>query len=623
MNPPADARSGWRKALAVPRHPWFCALAVVLILWGAKLGLVAAAGSDVPLSDQWDAEAAHLYLPHLQGELTLRAWVEPHNEHRIFFTRLLALGLLRVNGQWDPKLQLVVNALLAALTLGLLSALVLRQLDGWQPALAAVGLTALFVVPAGWENTLFAFQSQFFFLLLGTFFHLGGTMLAAPGSRWRWLAQLAGGAALFTMASGIASAAAVLGVLAVRLARQRRLDRDDRPLWIWNGVWVVVGVLLQTSHGGHAALRASSVTEYLHGLAWLLSWPTGWLGWAPLLVLPLIALLINTWRAPTPLRWFLLALGVWWLGQVLLIAYARGSGLLGSSRYLDLLVIGLAVGGLAWLDWIRTLRQRLVLAGVLMLATGWTVVVSRGLIRINHDVREGVVAAMRADEARWLPLVRQEVLRPGTGFGGGEPYVDFPYPNAERLAGLLREPALRRILPPSLRPSLPLVPDPAASHGFATIIHPASVPPQAAEVWGRASTAATEPAALVSREMRTRTGHVILYAAGTGGEVRLEMPSRTQPLTVTPETRWTEWIPATDGGPVRLVAQVPEGHQLWVSSPVEIGRGGWLARRVAASARRILFVGTALLGLSLLAIVIVGRPWRPWRPTAPLRPGMP
>jgi hypothetical protein len=235
-------------------------------------------------------------------------------------------------------------------------------------------------------------------------------------------------------------------------------------------------------------------------------------------------------------------------------------------------------------------------------------------------VREGVVAAMRADEARWLPLVRQEVLRPGTGFGGGEPYVDFPYPNAERLAGLLREPALRRILPPSLRPSLPLVPDPAATHGFATVTHPASVPPQAAEVWGRASTAATEPAVLVSREMRTRTGRVILYVKGTGGEVRLETPDRSQPLTVAPEAGWTEWIPATDGGPVRLIARVPEGHQLLVSSPVEIGRGGWLARRVAASARCILILGTALLGLSLLAIVTGGRPWRP---RAPLWPGVP
>ena len=35
-----------------------------------------------------------------------------HNEHRIFFSRLLALTELVVNGQWDPRLQITINAVL-------------------------------------------------------------------------------------------------------------------------------------------------------------------------------------------------------------------------------------------------------------------------------------------------------------------------------------------------------------------------------------------------------------------------------------------------------------------------------------------------------------------------------
>ena len=31
-------------------------------------------------------------------------------QHRVVFTRLLALGLLSLNGRWDPQLQQVVNA---------------------------------------------------------------------------------------------------------------------------------------------------------------------------------------------------------------------------------------------------------------------------------------------------------------------------------------------------------------------------------------------------------------------------------------------------------------------------------------------------------------------------------
>ena len=88
----------------VDRRPWLqslppllSAVALALLVVGARWWLIGNYSSDVPWLDQWDAEAQGLYQP------THVAWFAPHNEHRIFFTRLLALGLLRANGQWPGE----------------------------------------------------------------------------------------------------------------------------------------------------------------------------------------------------------------------------------------------------------------------------------------------------------------------------------------------------------------------------------------------------------------------------------------------------------------------------------------------------------------------------------------
>ena len=52
-----------------------------------------------------------------------------HNEHRIFFSRVLALDLLVLNGQWDPRLQQVVNAGLQSVIAVLLQTMLWRGLD--------------------------------------------------------------------------------------------------------------------------------------------------------------------------------------------------------------------------------------------------------------------------------------------------------------------------------------------------------------------------------------------------------------------------------------------------------------------------------------------------------------
>ena len=85
-----------------------------LLILGAKLHLINAFGSDVPFGDQWDAEAPS-YSELLKGALDPSRLVALHNEHRFLFTRLLVLNLFDLNGQWDPLLQMAVNAFIHAL----------------------------------------------------------------------------------------------------------------------------------------------------------------------------------------------------------------------------------------------------------------------------------------------------------------------------------------------------------------------------------------------------------------------------------------------------------------------------------------------------------------------------
>ncbi|MEI8290672.1 MAG: hypothetical protein WCH99_14485 [Verrucomicrobiota bacterium] len=140
---------------------WLAAL--FLTIFGAKLWLIQVFGTNVPFFDQWD-EARVFFKPWLDGKLTLSAWFAPHNEHRIFFTRALDWLEIRLNHQWDPRLQMVVNAVIhAAYAVGL--AFCVWFFTGKkQPGRICFLLTPLFALPFAAENAIHGFQSQMYFL---------------------------------------------------------------------------------------------------------------------------------------------------------------------------------------------------------------------------------------------------------------------------------------------------------------------------------------------------------------------------------------------------------------------------------------------------------------------------
>jgi hypothetical protein len=127
--------------------------AFTLLLFGIKLWLIHTYGNATPYWDQWDAEAANLYKPFLEGTLHWTDLFAPHNEHRIFTTRLLALALLTVNGIWNPLIEMVVNAALHVVTLAFWIALLIRVLGRKYLPVLLMFSVVIFGVPYAWANT--------------------------------------------------------------------------------------------------------------------------------------------------------------------------------------------------------------------------------------------------------------------------------------------------------------------------------------------------------------------------------------------------------------------------------------------------------------------------------------
>src|SRR5262245_54890930 len=205
---------------------------------GAKLWLIGTSGSATPYWDQWDSEAAFLYKPYLEGTLRVSDLFLPHNEHRIFFTRILALALtlLELNGYWDAALQMAINTVIHVGSITVLLSLLGRALQPSYVTLLAVFTAVLFAIPFGWENSLSGFKSPFYLLVFFTFLcFLTFHGAAAFSSRW-WLGIALTFACFFSLASGALTLVSIVALLAYQFVLRRRRGQKE-----------VLGIVLLTA----------------------------------------------------------------------------------------------------------------------------------------------------------------------------------------------------------------------------------------------------------------------------------------------------------------------------------------------------------------------------------------
>ncbi len=158
LGPPAPgARLG-----AWPKFLFFC----FAFICGLRFFLVELFGAPVALGDDLDGIAFRILRPLHDGTFSFSSLLVAHNgDHIIFVTRVWEIFWYYLNGEWDPKLIMMVKAPIYAAAATVFIHLFVANLDRWRFRAAAV-LTALFAFPFNYHNLLWAFQSQFDFFLL-------------------------------------------------------------------------------------------------------------------------------------------------------------------------------------------------------------------------------------------------------------------------------------------------------------------------------------------------------------------------------------------------------------------------------------------------------------------------
>lgn len=441
------------------KHFSLCLVALFLVVLGAKLWVVQLYGSPLPLWDQW-YEAESFFRPWLEGHLTWQTLFAGGNEHRILFTRLLDLGVIELNGRWEPMVQMTINVFLhAAFACGLAGCLWSfgGQKNGW---LICFLLAPFFALPYAAENTIWAINSQLYFLAIFSLATLAGLGFGPPGSpRW-WLGLAAAVMGLFTMASGLLAPAAVVGLMVLRAIKNRRLEKHH---WITLGACLVViglGAALSVQMPEDRPLRAHSVLEFTSALVRNLTWPFfNMPEMACLLALPLAVLLALYFRPGFPesrAAEFLLSFGLWGGLQSAALAYGRANygDVIPASRYMDVLNVFVIAGlfatvllrqsvmGSRWLN--RTgMLLPLVFAGVIFF----------GLCRISQIVVNDFLVP-----TRMMNLVAEERVTTLWTTGGTNAFFQPPTvrPSPEVALGILRDPKLQTILPAVCLPPAPL-----------------------------------------------------------------------------------------------------------------------------------------------------------------------
>jgi len=447
------------------RTGWRLPVVVFAFVLAVQLFLVARVGTDIPFQDQWDAEGRLLYPAWRDGTWHAADLLRAHNEHRIFWTRLLDLALFSANGQWDPLVQLTVGAGLRAAGAALLAWMLAGGTDRIGQLLVAGGLGLAYLPHVAWENALWAFQSQVYFVILFSLAALA--LLGEPErSRLRLAAGCAAGvAALFAMGAGVFVPVALLGLAGLRSVERRCFDRTS-----WREVWpalvlLVTAWLLRASVPAHAALHATTVEQFFNALARTLAWPHTWMPAAAVVLnLPLLlavgARLAGRRRAAAG-EDFVLLIGGWAVVAAGAMAWSRGGGhefdAGVTTRYVDfllLLPIANAWCAVTLMREARGSRRRI----TQVVAGAWVMFLFIGWLGLSAKVMRGFILPRMRDRDITVRLAVAFQQGGDPAVFAGQPPILTPHPNPESVRLVLHDPRMRGALPPSFQPGQPMGP---------------------------------------------------------------------------------------------------------------------------------------------------------------------
>jgi hypothetical protein len=563
----------------------FILAGVFFSILASKLFLICHFGPEVPFWDQWGSEAMCLLLPYMDGTFSLLDLVAPHNEHRIAVTRLLVLGLFLFNGQWDPMLSMVVQAALHAGILCLLVAIMKSILDSISWRLFA-GLTTLFyIVPFSWENTLWGFQSQFYFVLLfglvGVYFTWKCTDFLI-GWCLGWSALTVG---LFSMGSGLLAPLAVfcMGLLRMFVA-PAPLPRQFAALSTTLLV-VFLGMQLIVSFPAHEPLKAQNLGEFFLYFCKLAAWPceNQWCG--ILLYLPVLVLGVSTIIRRVPFNdpaWLLLTLGAWSAFTIAALAYGRANSPL-TSRYTDSLFFALLTSFASGLYIIPLFSKKIRAIAYAILVIGVSVVAG-GLL---HNFTDHLISDIQLRKS--LDIIQKkyviEFLKTNDKSAlKDKPTFHVPFPDADLLAKILSRKPLQEVLPSAIHLGVPPVRAMFSENAFVENagVYPQTMPVNVKTYFGSYTKTGDASTGKLRLEYPAPPEEPRLSLAVSGYPIKdgMELFIETEkgdkipiPVCINPRETWHEVVFKNPGVPFSIVA-VDGSPSTWVAIglPTPIGR---------------------------------------------------
>jgi len=610
-------------------HPVLWMLSLLLTGFGARLWLIHKFGTPLPFWDQWE-EVRYLFVPYFEGKLTFADWFRAHNEHRIFFTRIYDLAMLLWNGQWDNLLQMVVNALIYCVILCGFGWLLARFLGHKFWPLITLILMVVLVLPFAWENTLAGFHALFYFT---TFFSLVTIWLLGfhrPGSLPWFCGIVAGLCSICSLISGLFGAAAVFGLVVLRILLKPATWKQNWATLAVCLVIILIGLSMSIEVPYHQVLKAHSIFQFLSFFGRYLAWP--WIVLAPFAAFNMFPLLLLLWlyvrdpEAQKPGEEMVLVLGLWAVLGGLASAYARGAQMFPQWRYMDsacfiMISNALALALLATRHFARLPFRRYFRAATVL----WVMACISGLgllcwraWQVDIPVRQmyhrlqlwTTRAYLATGDRAYLQTHEKEYL---ARFATPSEPQDHP----QALINMLNLPRVRSLLPARARDPLKMLPETVS--GFVTNSFIPVRPQIPGEVaWssvgavgtatkGRFESFPVQPGKLPYLEFPIAGD---LSAPGLSLDL-LEVASgrltRIQPGKPSGQL-WQYCQVKAPPGPFKIVATA-ENESVWFAfqAPREMGRLSWLAER-ATSVGGWFFSGG--LALYLAGIVLIYRPRR-------------
>jgi len=560
-------------------------LALTVLVFGfiatARLVTLHYFAYDIPFWDQWDSEVWILLQPFQKGELDWRILFSPHNEHRILFSRLTTLALFIANNrQWDNLVETCFNTLFYSCAFALFLRRLILELPWRDYAILFALIIFVACLPFCSENFLSGFQNQFYYMITLT---VTGLWVAVSGrptfGRIAGLTLISAGC-VFCMASGALSIPAFLAAAVLRSWRERR-ERGRLILLIVILMPIALTALAWVPRiPGHEPFRVQNLGEFLSAAILAMSWPLpeNW-EWALVLWGPYAwaGIQMLRRRITDPLGIAALSLGAWIILQALAMSYVRGHEIDHiATRYTEILSFGVLVNAYFAIRYYTQLQNRSKFGA---LATSIFLIVYAGgmVARTKQGVEEMITHA--AFSRLQINNVRHFIKTEDLIELKKQPIYHIPYPDADRLGMMLKDPIVRDILPPSIRPSIPLEGnDSFVKNGYFPIMSNSAM---RSVLGSYTPTEGNRNVGQMTAVLKTRFPYLGFEIAGYPDQVGMRFslasanPQREQPILPpsTPKESWTPLSVSVPAAEFTLEASdINRDSWFAFTEPVEIGR---------------------------------------------------